>query len=968
MKTYFQLVFIILFANKLYAQSFEQKQQLWADSVFNALDTNQRLGQLFIIEANSKSNEKHYGKIDTLVKFNGIGGIIFLQRGSARNQAVLTNRYQSQAKTPLLVCIDAEWGLQMRLDSTMYFPRQMVLGALSDNSYIYRMGKSIAKHCKRMGIHVNFAPVVDVNVNPDNPVIGMRSFGENKVKVAEKGIAYMKGMQHNGIMANAKHFPGHGDTDADSHFALPVINHDKKRLDDIELYPFKRLIKDSLMSVMVAHIHIPTYDSRLNIATTLSQAVVNDLLKTKMGFKGLVFTDAMNMKGVSKFYEPGESDVMALIAGNDVLLVAQDVPVAIQKIKEALIDGKLKQADLDISIKKILKAKYWAGLHHYQPIDTTNLYQDLNPTEDQALRQEMYEKAVTILKNEKGIIPYKELSINTFASLTIGLKGERDFNEMLDNYVLFSHFSIAAKDSNHASFNKLLDTLSKFTRVIVSLNGLNNKKKENYGISTVAVEFVRKLQSRTNVVLVHLGNVYALKQLEFANTLVCGYEDNEVTRKVIPEILFGAVRAEGKLAVTVTPTFKAGYGIQTQSLSRLIYGFPETVSIPTANFSPVDSIMNEALKDGSTPGAQLMVIKDGVVIYRKNFGYHTYDRTIPVTNGSVYDIASVTKTAATMQAIMFLNGWKKFDPDKFASDYLPELKGTNKENLIIRDILVHQAGLAATLDHWRKTIKDGKPDEKFYKPSKNGKYTRQVATNLYTTAELEDSVWQWTINSKLTDFKSDTGCYPYKYSDLAFYFMKQITEKQLNQPMEEFLKQNFYKPLGLSTMTYRPCDFMPYQKIVPTEEDKNFRMGCVQGMVHDQGAAITNGVAGHAGIFSNANDLAILGQMHIAGGIYGGMKYLEPETIEEFTRSQYFNNRRALGWDRPFPPEEIVLASQSTFGHTGFTGTAWWIDPEQKVVFVFLSNRTYPFADNKRLTSNSVRTKLLNAVYQGILK
>ena len=957
---------IFLFAIQIFGQSFEQKQQSWADSVFNSLDTNQRLGQLFVVEANSRSNEKHYTKIDTLVKNYGIGGVIFLQRGSAKNQAVLTNRYQSLAKTPLLVCIDAEWGLQMRLDSTMYFPRQMALGAVADNTHIYKMGAAIARHCKRMGIHINFAPAVDININPDNPVIGMRSFGEDKIKVAEKGIAYMKGMQHSGVMANAKHFPGHGDTDSDSHFGLPVINHGRKRLDDVELYPFKKLIKDTLMSVMIAHIHIPAYDNRPNIATTLSPNVVNDLLKTKLGFKGLVFTDAMNMKGVSKYYAPGESDVMALMAGNDVLLVAQDVPVAIQKIKKALAEGKLKQADLDISIKKILKAKYWAGLHTYQAIDTTNLYQNLSPSSDLALRQEMYEKAITVLKVNRSSLPYNDLDVHTFASLTIGLKGEKDYDEMLDNYVPYSHFSIATKDTNASSFNSLSDTLAKFSRVVVSLHGLNNRKKDNYGISSNALDFIRKLQTKTHVVLVHFGNVYALKQLEFANNLICAYEDNEVTRKIIPQFLFGAIKAEGKLAVTVSPTMKVGAGIHTKSLDRLRYGFPETLSIPSANFYKLDSIMNEALLDGSTPGAQLMVVKDGVTIYRKNFGYHTYDRTMAVTNNSVYDIASVTKTAATMQAIMFLNGWGKFDPDLFLSQYLTEFKGTNKENLTNKDVLVHQAGLISTLEHWRKTMKDGKPDEKYYKNRKSGKFTKKVAQNLYASSELADSVWQWTISSKLLDFKSDTGCYPYKYSDLAFYFMKRIAEKQLNQPLDEFLKQNFYKPLGLTTLTYKPLECMPMRKITPTEEDRTFRMSTIQGTVHDPGASMTDGVAGHAGLFSNANDLAILGQMQLNGGNYGGVNYLKSDVIAAFTRQQYSNNRRAMGWDRPFPPEEISLASPTAFGHTGFTGTAWWIDPEQKLVFVFLSNRTYPFADNKRLTTNSVRTKLLNAVYEGI--
>ena len=959
-------ILAFLFFNISCCAQFSKKAEIWADSIFNALDTNQRLGQLFMVAAYSNKDEKHYQKIDSLVKIFQVGGLIFFQGGPKR-QALLTNRYQSQAKVPLMIGIDGEWGLNMRLDSTMYFPKQMTLGAIADNTLIYKMGKEVALHCKRMGIHVNFAPVVDVNVNADNPVIGVRSFGENKIKVAEKGIAYMKGMQNHGVMANAKHFPGHGDTDADSHYSLPVINHDKKRLDDVELYPFKRLIKDSLLSMMVAHIHIPAYDNRPNMATTLSPNVVTDLLKNKLKFNGLIFTDALNMKGVSKFYQPGEVDVMALIAGNDVLLFAEDVPTAILKIKSAISEKKLNQKDLDDRVKKILKAKYWSGLSTYAPLDTAFLYQYLNSNYSKSVREELYSKAITIVKNEKGLLPIKELGSQTFASLSIGLLKNTEYQEMLNNYADFKHFGVIKKDLTEAIADKLIDSLSNFSRVIISLHDLNNRKKENYGISDLAIQLIKKLQSKTQVVVVHFGNVYALKLLEFSNTLICGYEDNEAVRRVMPQIIFGAYAAEGKLPVSVSPSLKIGVGINTKSLNRLVYSYPESIGISELAFSKVDSIINESIKDGSTPGAQIQIVKDGSVIYRKNFGYYTYDKSTPVSNNTLYDLASVTKTAATMQAIMFLHDWKQFDPDKFASDYLPELKGTNKSQMILRDMMVHQAGMVPFIEHWRKSLKNGQPDPRYYSRKRDKQFSQRVSNSLFSSQVLEDSIWKWTVLSKKSEEKADTGCYTYKYSDLTFYFLKRIAEKQLNQPIDNFLIQNFYKPLGLRTMTFNPIDRnIPLYRITPTEEDKIFRNTIIQGTVHDQGSAMTGGVAGHAGIFSNANDLAILGQMNINGGEYGGISYLKASTISEFTRQQYSNNRRAMGWDRPFPPEEISLASPGSFGHTGFTGTAWWMDPESKLVFVFLSNRTYPFADNKRITNNSVRTKLLNAVYEAL--
>lgn len=953
------------FAN---AQQNSLSQSRWVDSVFNALSHTERLGQLFMVAAYSNKDQTHYTQIDTLIIKYGLGGVIFMQGGPKR-QALLTNRYQAKAKVPLFVAMDAEWGLQMRLvDSTMQFPRQMTLGAIRDNTYIYKMGKEIAIHCKRLGVHINFAPVVDVNVNANNPVIGVRSFGEDKNAVSAKGIAYMKGLQHNGVMANAKHFPGHGDTDADSHYDLPVIKHDKKRIEDIELYPFKKLFADSLQSIMVAHIQFPAYDDKPNMPTTLSKNVVSDLLRKQLKFSGLVFTDALNMKGVSKFYKPGEVDVMALIAGNDVLLFSEDLPVAIQQINTALADGRLNQLDLNKRIKKILTAKYQYGLTQTPFIDTLDLYTDLNNTKSKAIRQLLYQKALTVLKNDKNIIPIKELSAQTFATIKISNSKQTDFDEMCDNYAPFSHFYIK-KNASAADFDLKLDSLSKFSRVIFSIHELNNKKKENNGIPEMALDFLRNLQQRTEVVVVHFGNAYLLKNYDFVRNLICTYEENDATRILIPQLIFGAIGADGKLPVTVDPFFKINTGIEIKPIMRLKYGLPESENIASKRFYKLDSIVYEAIKDGSMPGAQLLVAKNGNVIYKKNFGFHTYDKSKPVTNQTVYDLASVTKTAGTMQAIMFLADWKLFNEYNSLGYYLPNLKKSNKYDMVCKDVLMHHAGLVATLDHWRKTIKNLSFDVNYYSKTKSNIFCRQVAQGLYTKTSTEDSVFQWTIASKTLESKNDTGCLPYKYSDLAFYFMKAIVEKQLNQSLDVFLKQNFYKPLGLKNLTYKPLENnIIISNIPPSEEDKTFRMSKIQGTVHDQGAAMIGGVAGHAGLFGTVNDLAILGQMNLQYGYYGAYQYLKKYTLQEYTRQQYTNNRRAMGWDRPFPPDEASLASISSFGHTGFTGTAWWIDPESQLVFVFLSNRTYPFAENKRLTTNSIRTKLLNEVYKIIQK
>lgn len=935
-------------------------KSIWVDSVFNSMTDDERLGQLFMVAAYSNRDEKHYQKIDSLVEVYKIGGLIFFQGGPKR-QVLLTNRYQNKAKTKLLIGFDGEWGLNMRLDSTMSFPRQMTLGATFDEKLAYKMGVLIAQDCKRVGIHINFAPAVDINVNPNNPVIGMRSFGENKEQVTKMGIAYMKGLQHNGVMACGKHFPGHGDTDADSHYSMPVINHSKKRLEEVELYPFKKLIKDSLQSVMVAHIHVPSLDSRENIPTTLSFNTVTKLLKSDLGFKGLVFTDALNMKGVSKYYKPGEVDVLALLAGNDVLLFAEDVPTAILKINEAFDKGLLNKNEIFERVKKILSVKYDYGLNNFSHIDTSHIYQDLNTLYSKAENQKMYERAITLLKNDNNFLPIKSIESHSFAHVAIGKDLYKKISTRLSNYAPFTFFSILKKDVSEQVYAKYLDSLAGFSTVVITIHELNNRKKENYGLHPNAIDFIKKLNEKTNVVMVFGGNVYAVSELSFCRNLILSFEDNVNTQNVVPQLIFGAIPFQGELPVTVSPSFKYKFGIKTKPLSRLKYAFPESENIDSRKMYKIDSLISAAVEFGATPGIQMAISYRGSVVYNNSFGFLTYDKKETVKSNTIYDLASVSKTAGTLQAAMFLNSWKMFYPDSLLSFYIPEIKKSNKSNVIIRDMLAHQAGLVAYGDFWKKAIKAN------ITSMENGGKTQnrlRVSQKWYSLPSVSDSVNKWMDFTLLAAEKTDTGCYLYKYSDLGFMYLKRIVDKQLNQPMDLFLNQNFYRPLGMQYLSYNPLNKFPFSQIAPTEEDRLFRKETIRATVHDQNAAILGGVAGHAGLFGTANDLLILGQMMLQKGQYGGNRYIKEQVVEEFTRQQYTNNRRALGWDRPFPPEEVSLASPKAYGHTGFTGTAWWIDPSYDLVVVILANRTFPFSENKTFTEYSFRTKILNAVYE----
>lgn len=948
------------------------KEQLWVDSVFNSLNENQRLGQLFMVAAFSNKSQKHKDEITQLIKEQAIGGLIFFQGGPVR-QANLCNYYQGISRTPLLIAMDAEWGLGMRLDkdSSISYPKQMTLGAIQDNNQIYLMGKEIARQCRRLGVHVNFAPVVDVNNNPKNPVIGMRSFGEDKEQVAIKGIAYAKGMQDYKVMACAKHFPGHGDTDVDSHSALPIIKNTKEQITEIDLYPFRRLIADSIMSIMIAHLHMPAFDSRPNMATTLSKTIVTELLQKEMAFKGLIFTDALNMKGVSSFHKPGEVDVKALLAGNDVLLYSEDVATAIKKINNAIAENLIDVKEIDFRVKKILHAKYWAGLNKYKPIEITSLYQDLNNTRAKSVQLESYAKAITLIRNNSKIIPIKHLDTISIATLSIGLDKNNAFQNMVDQYAQATHFNTSKNPDNNL-IDSILKVMRKYELVIVGLHGTNPFNSRDFGISENAKLLISKVRSQNLMILSAFSNPYSMKYFTNIPNLICAYEDNESTQKIVPQIIFGAREAQGKLPVTASIEYKLFNGINTEkNVWRNRYSFPETVQMDNNTLLKIDTLVTNEIEQGTMPGCQVLIAKDGQIVWNKNYGFLTYDKKTPVNANTIYDIASVTKVAGTLQALMFLEERGLVDVQKKISYYLPELKGTNKEDIIFQDVLIHQAGLTPFIAHWKKTLDSSGFKKEYYRIEKSDSFNLEVVPGLYALSSIEDSLWKWSIASDLQKIKhKKQKRYEYAYSDIGFYITKRIVETIINQPINEFLEQNFYQPLNLRSLCYKPLERFSNQNLAPTENDTVFRKAQLQGSVHDQGAALLGGVAGHAGIFSNASDLATLFQMNLNQGYYGGIRFYMPNTLEKFSKRQVSYNRRGLGWDKPEyngggPTSRY--ASSATFGHTGYTGTCVWIDPKYNLIYIFLSNRVYPFDSNKKLIKNSTRTKIQDIIYRSMI-
>ena len=981
----------------------------WVDSVFNSLSPNERIAQLIMVAAHGYPNNPKKVIIDTtftnpkyvtkLIQEYKVGGIVFFQGGPVQ-QAQLTNYYQSISKVPLLVAIDAEWGLNMRLDSSVRFPYQMTLGAIQGNDdLIYRMGRKLAYQARRVGMHVNFAPSVDINNNANNPVINFRSFGENKYKVLDKSYAYIKGMQDGGLLTSAKHFPGHGDTGTDSHYDLPLISHNRARLDSVELYPFNELIKRGLDGVMMAHLSIPALDSTKNLPSTLSKKIIEGVLRKDLKFEGLIYSDAMNMKALTRDFPNGIGDAKGLEAGMDVLEFSPNVPAAIEKIKLAVAEGRISQAEIDVKVKRVFAAKAFAGLDHYKPIDTRNLIEDINDKESELINRLTTEKALTVLKNNNNLLPINNLQ-NKIASLSIteqpinstqketksgtvdlGNRAEivniskdatlTTFQQTLSLYTNVDHFNLN-NESSDSTINAVKETLKNYDQVLVGLHLNNIRPGANYGVKQNMAKIVKEMVDKKTVLTV-FGNAYSLNKLENiekSEALIMAYQLTPFTEELAAQLIFGAIPARGKLPVTVNSTHKFGDGIQTEAIGRLKYTIPEELGLSSKMLTfKIDSIANVALSQKATPGMVVQLAKDGKVFFRKSYGNHTYEplggfKTLPKVTAKLtdlYDLASVTKISTSTLALMRLVDEGKFSLDGTMKDILPDYKNSNKADIVWRDVLTHQARLKAWIPFWRDCKNaDGTWKKRTFSNVQSKRFPIVVTDSLFLHRKYAKKIFEAIKDSPLNEKKE------YVYSDLSFYLYPQIIKKLTGQDFESYLKNNIYQKIGANSLTYNPRRFYNLAQIVPTERDTFFRQTLIHGRVHDEGAAMLNGLSGHAGLFGNANDLMKLTQMYLQKGTFGNERFVSEKTIEEFTRYQFPDSRRGIGFDKPcqvYCGNAPKSASPESFGHTGFTGIMTWIDPKYNLNYVFLSNRVNPTRENNKISSLNIRTSMMQVVY-----
>jgi CubicO group peptidase (beta-lactamase class C family) len=785
----------------------------------------------------------------------------------------------------------------------------------------------------------------------------------------------MKGMQDNGILATGKHFPGHGDTNVDSHLDLPLITHSRARLDSIELYPFRKLISEGIGSIMVAHLSLPSLDTTTGLPSTLSHVIINDLLKNELGFRGLVVTDAMMMKAVTKYFKPGEADAKALEAGNDVAEFVTDVEATIMETKNYISMKKITTEDIALKCRKVLALKFWAGLNKPLTINKDNIDKELSPMMSKALIRELYANALTVLNNKQDIIPVKNLQNLKIATIAINRDNVSSFQKRIAEYYPSDQFFIDPSDS--AASKKLLKKLPEYDLVIAGIFDLDQRPNLGFGIKPELNGFLEKLIKNNKTIITWFGNPYGIDKLEIlqeANGLLLAYQENEFTEDLSAQLIFGGIGARGILPVTINKKWPFDYGIMTPGNIRLQYGIPESVGMSSKILdTKIDSIVNAGLKAKAYPGCVVMAARKGLVVFQKAYGYQTYDDRVAVREDDLYDLASITKISSTLAGLMLLNTEGKFSPDKTLGYYLPDFRKTNKGNIGMRDFLTHQAGLTPFIQFWKETIKkDGKFKPRTFSYEFGKRYPLEVAQGLYIYKNYRKKMFKEIKKSPLGEKK-------YVYSDLTFIIAPEIIENLTRQKWYDFITDSIYKKIGAAEMCFNPYKRFPMSRIVPTEYDSLFRKQLLQGTVHDEAAAMQGGISGHAGLFSDANDLMKLLELYRRMGEYGGQQIIGRNVMEDYTRVQFpeNNNRRGLGFDKPLlnnsqlPQKDTYptrSASPESFGHSGYTGTFVWVDPVSEISYVFLCNRVYPTRKNEELYNMNIRSEILQAIYDSIKK
>lgn len=948
-------LFFIFF--KIAAQSVDDK---WLNRQVAQMSLDEKIGQLFMVAANGDGDSEQHAKLLRFVTQNHIGGVCFF-KGEADLQLALTQMLQKQSKTPLLIGIDGEWGLAMRLKKTFKYPWNMTLGASADDALVEAMGRQLGKHCKRMGIHINFAPVVDVNNNAENPIIGNRSFGESPKNVVRKSRAFIRGIHRENVMVSAKHFPGHGDTATDSHKNLPYLPFKRSRLEKVELYPYRQLLKDGhLDAVMVGHLNVPTL-TKGKMPASLSYEVCTNLLQKELGFKGLIITDGLNMSGV---YQNKDSTMVALKAfkaGNDILLIPKSFEKSFDHIKKAVQDGSIVEERLNHSVKKILKAKKKLGLWQQKVPLIKGLYQDLNTPKDEVLKMKLMKSAITLVKNRRAVLPIEDLSKARIAYVKVGDDVGTTFLETLRLYhkiILFDE-----KEGLKSMLNHLKK--SRINKVIIGYHRSDAHPWKSFKMSANQKRLIMGLSRKYHTILSVFASPYSLASCDLmakTHAVLVAYQNNQEAQKLTAQMIFGALVPKGKLPVSIGDCYPVGHGLSFAHLSRLSYVLPAMAQLSADKLKRIDTILNDIVRRKMTPGGQVLIARHGQVVYHKSFGYHTYDSLKKVHNTDLYDLASLTKILSGFPLLLYAKDKGKLKMNATFSDLFPKLRGTDKDTLTLKALLSHRSGLKDWFPYYKKTLDSltQKPLKKYYRSTPSRKYPIFVANGMYLHRSFKDTIYQNILDSPLDSVVT------YRYSDLFFTLLPRYLKHALRKDVNVLLERYFTKPMGNSNLTYLPNT--KDLSVTPSEEDNYFRYQRIQGTVHDMAAAMLGGVSTHAGLFGNANSVAKMMQLYLQKGFYGGRRYFKNSTFNLFNHAYYAGEgiRRGLVLDKPSVTGEETntcnCVSMDSFGHSGFTGTFAWADSKTGLLYVFLSNRTFPSMENNDLFEYDIRTKIQQLV------
>lgn len=925
----------------LTTENLQINSEEYLDSLVANTPLKEKIGQLFIVPAEgtfTSRDSRSFKKLVEMVEKYHVGGIIFM-RGDIYGQAVLTNKLQMMSKFPLWISQDMEFGAAMRVSGTTRFTPAMGVAATGDKRNAFMMGKITAIEAKALGVHQIYAPVLDVNNNPDNPVINVRSFSGDADMVSEFGTAFMQGVQSEGVVATAKHFPGHGDTDVDSHSALPVVDHDYNRLDSLELIPFRAAIENGISSIMSAHIAFPNINTSEFLPATLDSVMLGDVLTDSLKFDGMVVTDGLEMQGITSQFSPGRAVVRALNAGADIMLISPDVFTAINEVEEAVKNGEITEERINRSFEKLMSWKQQYGLFEKEnQVDVSSLDTKINTEFHRSEADRIARESVTILKNERNILPilpskYPSVTVISVADDRSGDTGSSFVRQLREYHPRVSSHIFDERTSEQEKQRMIRDA-SRSDLVIIS-SFIYLRYAQSIHLSSEQLSFLKRIINMDNPsLLISFGNPYVLSDLEKADAHVLGwYNTSHQINGVVPA-LFGASQITSNLPIEIPGLYDLGTGIHMNH-TALRFGNPGEVDLDPTKLLEIDTIINEAIRDSVFPGAVVGIVKDGVLAYNQGYGYQDYTKTEAIRSTDVYDVASITKVMATTASVMKLVDEEKLSLDDKVSDFFEEFDTDDRGEVTIRDILLHQSGL---------------PPFRVYVDS--------IRTRLEILKAIKNEPLTYTPGSD------------YVYSDLGMILLAEIIDEVSGKSVDQYARDQFYFPMSMYSTFFNPLNNSSWlvNRIAPTEIDTVYDRGLVQARVHDERAYFMDGIAGHAGLFSTATDMAKFATMLLNNGTYAGKHYLKPETVELFTTKQSSHNNRGLGFDRKSSGGFSTagnLASDDTFGHLGFTGTSLWIDREKNMAVILLTNRTYP---NRSYGSqiSQIRARIADVAYSAI--